>query len=83
MKIAGLVLIFAGVLALLKNIGMIITWNIVWPIALIFIGFAVKHTGQYRMFGGGCESKEMNNSNEKTGCEGGACGGGGCGNCEK
>ena len=72
---------FAGVLALLKNIGVIMTWSIIWPIALIFLGMAVKHMGfcqRYvmRRFGkGGCEDGVC----EGEGCEGGKCEGENCG----
>jgi len=85
MKLAGLVLIFAGVLALLKNIGVIVTWSIFWPIALIFAGMAVKHLGCCRMFmkggrwgKGGCEGGVC----EGESCEGGKCEEGECTDCK-
>lgn len=82
MKIAGLVLIFAGVLALLKNIGVMVDWNIIWPIALIFVGMAVKHMGSCKMCGmrigmGRC-GKGSCGSSEEMECKGGKCEGGEC-----
>lgn len=84
-------MIFAGVLALLKNIGVMVDWNIIWPIALIFIGMAVKHMGSCKMCGmrmgmGRC-GKGMCKGGmcEKMECEGGKCEEGECegGECKK
>ena len=86
MKIAGLVLIFAGVLALLKNMGVMLNWNLIWPIGLIFIGFAVKHMGCCKMCGRGRWGKGMmckGGKCEGMECEGGKCEGGECTECKK
>jgi len=81
MKLAGLVLIFVGVIALLKNIGVMVDWNLIWPIALIFVGFAVKHVGSCKMRGmrGMCKG----GSCEEMKCEGGKCEEGECTECKK
>ncbi|MHB1118219.1 MAG: hypothetical protein ACYCZ7_01630 [Minisyncoccota bacterium] len=80
MKLISLATVFVGVMALLNNIGVELSWSLVWPIALIFVGFAVKHCGHYYKcfgMGGKCGSGM---------CEGGKCKGsecGGCGSCKK
>ncbi len=84
MKLAGLVLILAGVLGVLRNFfGVVVDWNIIWPIALIFVGFALKGMECGNMclmsrFGKGVcgSSKEME-------CEGGVCEEGECTDCKK
>ena len=82
MKLAGLVLIFAGVLALLKTIGVIISWGVIWPIALIFVGVAVKNMRCRRMcdlrMGMGHCGKGSCESREEMECKGGKCEEGGC-----
>lgn len=93
MKLAGLVLVFAGVLALLKNFGMIIDWNLIWPIALIFVGLAVKHMGCRKMCGHGMCGWGMGRWGgrgmckggmcEEMECEGGKCEEGECTDCKK
>lgn len=84
MKIAGLVLVFAGVIALMKNAGFIISWNLIWPIALIFVGFAVKgmHCGNMCLMGR--FGKGMCGSSKEMECEGGTCEEEGeCADCKK
>ena len=89
-------LTFAGVLALLKNIGVNVDWNLVWPIALIFVGIAVKHLGcewcgmggwrKGCWWGGQCGSEGMGCHGgvcEEMECEGGKCEEGGCDDCKK
>jgi len=97
MKLAGLVLIFAGVLALLKNVGVMMSWSLIWPIALIFVGMAVKHIGCRRCGMGGwrkgcwwggsrgsCEGMECRGGVcEEMECEGGKCEEGECTECKK
>lgn len=45
MKIAGIVLVWVGVVALLKSLGIIriVDWSIIWPVALIIVGLSLKH----------------------------------------
>lgn len=81
---------FAGVLALLKNIGVPIDWNLIWPIALIFVGFAVKHMGHGKMCGHGMGMSRWGDRGMCKGgvcgemeCESGKCEGGECAECKK
>lgn len=86
MKLAGLILIFAGVIALMKNVGFILSWSLIWPIALIFVGFAVKHMGCRKMCGMGRWGKGMmcqGGKCEGMECEGGKCEEGECTDCKK
>lgn len=82
MKLAGLVLIFAGVLSLLKVVGVILSWSVIWPIMLIFVGIAVKNARCRKMCGlrmgmGQC-GKGSCGSHEEMECEGGKCEEGEC-----
>ena len=45
MKILGIVLVWVGVVYLLKNIGIIqiVNWNIIWPVLIIIVGLSLKH----------------------------------------
>ncbi|MFZ2831803.1 MAG: hypothetical protein WAZ40_01480 [Minisyncoccia bacterium] len=74
MKIAGIALMWVGALYLLKNVGLltVIDWNIIWPVAVIILGVALKHNkhdmtcamGKCGACGKGGDHK----------CEGGDCG---------
>jgi hypothetical protein len=66
MKIGGMVLMWVGIVALLKNMGFIevVDWNIIWPVALIILGMLLKHHKRC----GSCGSAV---------CMGGKCGGNG------
>ncbi len=88
MKLAGLVLIFAGVLSLLKVAGVILSWSVIWPILLIFVGIAVKNMRCRRMCGlrmgmGNCKGGSCGSHEEMEDCEGGKCEGEECGECKK
>ena len=64
MKIGGIVLVWVGIIALLKNMGFIemIDWNVIWPVLLIITGSVLKHGCRGKCWGKGC----------------GMCGGGKC-----
>lgn len=56
MKIAGIAMVWFGVVALLKNIGVIqiVDWSIIWPVILIVLGLSMKyckHSMMYSMSG--------------------------------
>ena len=82
MKLAGLVLIFVGVISLLKVVGVILSWSVVWPIMLIFIGIAVKNMRCRRMcdlrMGMGSCGNGSCGPREEMECEGGKCEEGKC-----
>lgn len=84
MKIAGIALIWVGVVYLLKNIGIIqvVDWNIIWPVLVIIAGFAVKHCKHSMSCGMGGKCGMCGTGDSKK-CEGGKCGGAGCGECKK
>lgn len=78
MKIGGLVVMWVGVVYLLKNMGFIemVNWAIVWPVILIILGSAMKHGCRGMCFGKGCGWCKGGMSEQK--CEGGMCGMGKC-----
>lgn len=45
MKIAGYTLVWFGVIALLKGLGVIrfVDWSIIWPVVIIVAGLSLKH----------------------------------------
>ena len=71
MKIAGIALVWIGVVSLLKSIGVIqiVDWSIIWPVVLIVIGSSLKF----------CKYSMMNRG--MCGC--GKCGGADCTECKK
>lgn len=81
MKIIGIILIFAGVVALLKNTGFIIDfdWSIVWPLLLIALGMAMKFMGHHGR--GSCGSCKGGSCGSEGACS--SCGGSGCVSCKK
>lgn len=80
MKFISLAIIFIGVVLLLKNVGVQISWGIIGPIALIFVGISLKHLGHIEIPGMGRWSKGICKDGV---CEGENCGKGGCGSCKK
>ena len=66
MKITGLILVFVGIVAFLKNTGIIFEfdWSIIWPLLLIVAGIIVKHLGS-------CHGCYKNASCES--CKNGTC----------
>jgi len=82
MKFISLAVIFVGVVSLLKNLGVQVSWEIIWPIALIFVGVAIKHCGHYAKYMG--MMKGMKGGMGQMGeCGEGKCKGSDCGNCKK
>lgn len=70
MRIAGIALVWVGVVYLLRNIGIIdvINWSIVWPVLVIIAGFSLKHC-KSMMHGVMCKGGNCGM------CAGGKCGG--------
>ncbi|OIO31040.1 hypothetical protein AUJ77_00880 [Candidatus Nomurabacteria bacterium CG1_02_43_90] len=66
MKIASIVLIWVGIIYLLKSIGIIqvINWSIIWPVLIIILGFSIKHYKHSMMcaVGGKCGACETGKS---------------------
>ncbi|MGB2580638.1 MAG: DUF5668 domain-containing protein [Minisyncoccia bacterium] len=75
MKIAGIALVWFGVVALLKNIGVIriVDWSIIWPVLLIILGLSLKHFKHSMAcaIGGKCDTCGTGASHK---CEGENCG---------
>lgn len=59
MNIIGYALVWFGVVAFLKNLGVIqvVDWSIIWPVVLIVIGLSLKHYKHSMtcMIGGKCD----------------------------
>ena len=83
MKIAGIVLVWVGVMALLKNLEIItvINWNVIWPFLLIIVGSSLKHC-RSMMHGAMCKGgncgmcaggKRGMGGNSEHKCEGPEC----------
>ena len=74
MRIAGIALIWVGVIMLLRNMGIIqvVDWNIIWPVLLIIAGGSLKHFkhGMKCGMGGSCGTCGTNDHK----CEGENCG---------
>ncbi|MFZ2303448.1 MAG: DUF5668 domain-containing protein [Minisyncoccia bacterium] len=75
MKIAGIVLVWVGVVAFLKGLGIIriVDWSIIWPVLLIVIGLSLKYVNHSMVcaIGGKCNSCGKGDSHK---CEGANCG---------
>ena len=69
-------MVWVGVIALLKNIGIIqvVDWRIIWPVLVIIAGFSLKHC-KSMMYGGMCKGGkcEMCGNGGEHKCEGPNC----------
>ncbi|MBI5078009.1 MAG: hypothetical protein HZB11_01405 [Candidatus Yonathbacteria bacterium] len=74
MRITGIALIWIGVIALLKNIGIIqvVDWSIIWPVILIIAGSSFKR-GKHGMMCGMGGKCGMCKGDEGHKCEGPNC----------
>ncbi|MBI5798607.1 MAG: hypothetical protein HZB10_01605 [Candidatus Yonathbacteria bacterium] len=74
MKIVGITLVWAGVVALLKNIGVIqfVDWSIIWPVLLIIVGASLKYVKHSTIcaIGGNCGACGKGSEHK---CEGPEC----------
>ncbi|MFA5997155.1 MAG: DUF5668 domain-containing protein [Candidatus Paceibacterota bacterium] len=74
MKVAGYALLWFGVLALMKNVGIlrVVDWSVIWPVLLIVAGLSLKHCkhGMMCMAGGKCG---MCGKGDGHKCEGDNC----------
>lgn len=74
-NIVGYTLVWFGVIALLKGLGVIrfVDWSIIWPVILIVAGLSIKHCKHDMMcpWGGRCGMCDNKVSDHK--CEGPDC----------
>ena len=78
MRIAGITLMWIGGLYLLQNLGFLlppgrtIGWSIIWPVALIILGVAIKHCKYPMMHSMMCKGGKCEMGGERK-CEGNEC----------
>ena len=72
MKVAGYALLWFGVVALMKNVGIlrVVDWSVIWPVLLIVAGLSLKHYkhSMYCLLGGACDSCGRDHKCKGEGC---------------